>query len=64
MWSSGGNMLTHFFNPAACCFLYKAKDLSAPRDWMYPANDRKKLKAIVNTVVILRIPNYRYYEIS
>jgi hypothetical protein len=20
----------HFFNPVACCFLYKAKDLSAP----------------------------------
>jgi hypothetical protein len=30
----------HFFNPVACCFLYKAKDLSAPlvsvyRFWSY-----------------------------
>jgi hypothetical protein len=24
-----GNMQIQFFNPAACCFLYKAKDLSA-----------------------------------
>jgi hypothetical protein len=23
-------MQIHFFNPVACCFLYKAKDLSVP----------------------------------
>jgi hypothetical protein len=34
VWSSGGIcrvlVNTFFFNPVACCFLYKAKDLSPP----------------------------------
>jgi hypothetical protein len=30
VWSSGGICKYIFFNPVACCFLYKAKDLSAP----------------------------------
>jgi hypothetical protein len=25
-----GEYVNTFFNPVACCFLYKAKDLSAP----------------------------------
>jgi hypothetical protein len=31
VWSSGGDISSKyiFFNPVACCFLYKAKDLSA-----------------------------------
>jgi hypothetical protein len=30
VWSSGGNMYIHFFNPVASCFRDNAKDLSAP----------------------------------
>jgi hypothetical protein len=32
VWSSGGicRVNTFFFDPVASCFLYKAKDLSAP----------------------------------
>jgi hypothetical protein len=30
VWSSGGIYKYIFFNPVACCFLYKVKGLSAP----------------------------------
>jgi hypothetical protein len=67
VWSSGGVIQRKytFFNPVACCFLYKAKDSSAPlvfktRPFSYLTTSEKIYSMNIQVIIIFDLPRVVY----